>query len=82
MNEALDQVSGEVASITDNTVSQAEKTQHVQQKVAEIGNAIEVIASNITLLSDSALKMKDCNESAEADYAAAGGNQQTEQAVY
>ena len=60
MNEALDQVSGEVASIT-----QAEKTQHVQQKVAEIGNAIEVIASNITLLSDSALKMKDCNESAE-----------------
>ena len=45
MNEALDQVSGEVASITDNTVSQAEKTQHVQQKVAEIGNAIEVIAS-------------------------------------
>ena len=65
MNEALDQVSGEVASITDNTVSQAEKTQHVQQKVAEIGNAIEVIASNITLLSDSALKMKDCNESAE-----------------
>ena len=31
MNEALDQVSGEVASITDNTVSQAEKTQHVQQ---------------------------------------------------
>ncbi len=25
MNEALDQVSGEVASITDNTVSQAEK---------------------------------------------------------
>lgn len=65
MNEALNQVSGEVASITDNTVSQAEKTQHVQQKVAEIGNAIEVIASNITLLSDSALKMKDCNESAE-----------------
>ena len=65
MNEALDQVSGEVASITDNTVSQAEKTQHVQQKVAEIGNAIEAIASNITLLSDSALKMKDCNESAE-----------------
>lgn len=65
MNEALDHVSGEVASITDNTVSQAEKTQHVQQKVAEIGNAIEVIASNITLLSDSALKMKDCNESAE-----------------
>lgn len=65
MNEALEQVSGEVASITDNTVSQAEKTQHVQQKVAEIGNAIEVIASNITLLSDSALKMKDCNESAE-----------------
>ena len=45
--------------------SQAEKTKHVQQKVAEIGNAIEVIASNITLLSDSALKMKDCNESAE-----------------
>ena len=39
MNEALEQVSGEVASITDNTVSQAEKTQHVQQKVAEKLNA-------------------------------------------
>ena len=64
-SQSFDTMSGEVASITDNTVSQAEKTQHVQQKVAEIGNAIEVIASNITLLSDSALKMKDCNESAE-----------------
>ena len=66
MNEALEQVSGEVASITDNTVSQAEKTQHVQQKVAEIlREHVAQNAGKITLLSDSALKMKDCNESAE-----------------
>ncbi|WMC93044.1 methyl-accepting chemotaxis protein [Kineothrix sp. MB12-C1] len=65
MTTALEQVSREVESIADNTVSQANQTKSIEEEIIDISHAIEVIASNIEALTGSADKMKDYNRSSE-----------------
>lgn len=66
MTESVGKASGKVSSITDNTESQAEKTKEIEQKIMDISQSIESIAANIEVLTQSANKMKACNESAES----------------
>ncbi len=65
METAMEHVSGEVGTITDNTVSQAEKTRNMNEKIQAISQAIDVIAANIEALDKSAGHMKEYNESSE-----------------
>lgn len=65
MTLAMTQVSGEIDTITQNTVSQADKTDGLAEKINDISHAIEAISSNIESLTESADKMKDCNISSE-----------------
>jgi methyl-accepting chemotaxis protein len=62
---AMEQVSREVESITENTVSQAGQTKDIEGKILDMSHAIETIAANIEILSQSADKMKSYNESSE-----------------
>lgn len=66
MTIAMEQVSREVESITNNAVSQADQTKDIEGKILDISHAIETIAANIEVLSQSAEKMKTYNESSEA----------------
>jgi methyl-accepting chemotaxis protein len=65
MTAAMEQVGGAIGTITDNTVSQADKTMDIENKINQISQAIEVIAENVEALNISADKMKECNTSSE-----------------
>ena len=65
MEAAMEHVSDEVGTITDNTLSQAEKTRNMNEKIQAISQAIDVIAANIEALDQSAGHMKEYNESSE-----------------
>ena len=65
MEAAMEHVSDEVGTITDNTLSQAEKTRNMNEKIQAISQAIDVIAANIEALGQSAGHMKEYNESSE-----------------
>ena len=66
MTVAMEQVSREVESITENTVSQAGQTKDIEGKILDMSHAIETIAANVDILTQSADKMKTYNESSEA----------------
>lgn len=65
MTEAMNAVDGDIGMIAQNTLSQEEKTEQMRQKVQDISSGIDVIAGNIASLTESAGKMRACNESAE-----------------
>lgn len=65
MESAMEHVSVSVGNITDNTLSQAEKTRNMNEKIQEISQAIDVITSNIDALGQSAGHMKEYNQSSE-----------------
>lgn len=65
MAEAMNAVDGDIGMIAQNTLSQEEKTEQMRQKVQDISSGIDVIAGNIASLTESAGKMRACNESAE-----------------
>lgn len=65
MESAMEHVSDEVGTITDNTLSQAEKTRNMNEKIQAISQAIDAIAANIEALDQSAGHMKEYNESSE-----------------
>lgn len=54
-----------VHAITDNTVTQAEHTTDMNDKINAIGELIEMISENVAALNTSAQKMEECNRSAE-----------------
>lgn len=66
MNESMECVRTEVGAIIDNTLSQAERTSDMEQKVNDMSKAIDVIVENVELLTNSAEKMKECNKNAES----------------
>ncbi|MEE1249237.1 MAG: methyl-accepting chemotaxis protein [Lachnospiraceae bacterium] len=65
MSESVEKANAKVDSITNNTESQAEKTQNIEKVIMNISQAMESIAGNIEVLTQSAKNMKACNESAE-----------------
>lgn len=65
MTEAMTAVDGDIGMIAQNTLSQEEKTEQMRQKVQDISSGIDIIAGNIASLTESAGKMRACNESAE-----------------
>lgn len=65
MTESVGRANEKVSSITNNTESQAEKTENIERVIMNISQAMESIAGNIEVLTQSAKNMKTCNESAE-----------------
>ena len=65
MSESVEKANAKVDSITNNSESQAEKTQNIEKVIMNISQAMESIAGNIEVLTQSAKNMKACNESAE-----------------
>lgn len=65
MTSAMTMVDGAIDMIVQNTSSQEEKTEQMRQKVQDISTGIDGIADNIASLTESAGKMRACNESAE-----------------
>lgn len=58
-------VDEEVRNITDNTISQTQKTEDIEKKVLSMGKAMDIIVENVEILTQSAEKMKECNKTAE-----------------
>lgn len=65
MATARNQVGIAVDSIAQNTAAQEEKTEQMQRSVQDMSTAIDVISGNIASLTESAGKMRQCNETAE-----------------
>lgn len=65
LTAAMEIVGKEVDSIGENTVSQAERTQDISLQITEMSHAIDVIAENVGMLTQSADTVKNCSETAE-----------------
>lgn len=66
MTTALERTETEVDTITGNTISQADSTVDMKEKIEAIGRTIDEIAENIDALKQSAENMKESNHAAEA----------------
>lgn len=66
MTTSLDQTGKAVTTITDNTISQADHTVDMKEKIDAISSTIDEIAENISMLAQSAEHMKESNKAAEA----------------
>lgn len=66
MTTALERTETEVDTITGNTISQADSTVDMKEKIEAIGRTIDEIAENIDALKQSAENMKESNHTAEA----------------
>lgn len=62
---AVEQTGDEVNTITTNTISQAEQTADMKEKIDAISMSIEKIINNVDVLTKSAELMKQYNESVE-----------------
>lgn len=58
-------VSAGVREISENISLQKEKINFIDAKIENVSNEIDVIANNVTLLNQSAVEMRKCNESVE-----------------
>lgn len=65
MTTALERTETEVDTITGNTISQADSTVDMKEKIEAIGRTIDEIAENIDALKQSAENMKESNRTAE-----------------
>ncbi len=65
MTTALEHTETEVDTITGNTISQADSTIDMKEKIEAIGRTIDEIAENIDALKQSAENMKESNRTAE-----------------
>lgn len=65
MTSALEHTEKEVGTITGNTISQAEYTVDMKEKIDAISRTIDEIAENIKALAQSAENMKESNRTAE-----------------
>lgn len=65
MTTALERTETEVDTITGNTISQADSTVDMKEKIEAIGRTIDEIAENIDALKQSAENMKESNHTAE-----------------
>lgn len=65
MTSALEHTEKEVGTITGNTISQAEYTVDMKEKIDAISRTIDDIAENIKALAQSAENMKESNRTAE-----------------
>ncbi len=65
MVDALSGTGDAVAVITENTLSQADRTVEMKDKIEAIGASIDRITENVEALTRSADTMKECNASAE-----------------
>ena len=65
MTTALERTETEVDTITGNTISQADSTVDMKEKIEAIGRTIDEIAENIDALRQSAENMKESNHTAE-----------------
>lgn len=65
MTSAVEHTEKEVETITGNTVSQAEHTVDMKEKIDDISRTIDDIAENIKALTKSAENMKESNRTAE-----------------
>lgn len=65
MVDALSGTGDAVAVITENTLSQADRTVEMKDKIEAIGASIDRITENVEALMRSADTMKECNASAE-----------------
>ncbi|MBO5522638.1 MAG: chemotaxis protein [Roseburia sp.] len=65
MTSALQHTEKEVGTITGNTISQAEYTVDMKEKIDAISRTIDDIAENIRALAQSAENMKESNRNAE-----------------
>ena len=61
ITEAIANVNTSVDEIANGATSQAGETQHVNEKIINIGNAIEATTENVEILAKSTQKMKDYN---------------------
>ena len=66
MTTSLDQTEQAVTTITDNTISQADHTVDMKEKIDAISRTIDEIAENVSMLAQSAEHMKESNKAAEA----------------
>ena len=66
MTASLDQTEQAVTTITDNTISQADHTVDMKEKIDAISRTIDKIAENVSMLAKSAEHMKESNKAAEA----------------
>ena len=66
MTTSLDQTEQAVTTITDNTISQADHTVDMKEKINAISRTIDEIAENVSMLAQSAEHMKESNKAAEA----------------
>ena len=66
MTTSLDQTEQAVTTITDNTISQADHTVDMKEKINAISRTIDAIAENVSMLAQSAEHMKESNKAAEA----------------
>ena len=65
MVDALSGTGDAIAVITENTLSQADRTVEMKDKIEAIGASIDRITENVEALTRSADTMKECNASAE-----------------
>lgn len=66
MTNALEHTETEVETITGNTISQADHTVDMKEKIEAISRTIDEITENVKLLAQSAENMKESNRTAEA----------------
>ncbi|MDD6306510.1 MAG: methyl-accepting chemotaxis protein [Clostridiales bacterium] len=66
MTNALEQTETELETITGNTISQADHTVDMKEKIEAIGRSIDEITENVRQLAQSAENMKESNRTAEA----------------
>ena len=66
MTTSLEQTEQAVTTITDNTISQADHTVDMKEKIDAISRTIDEIAENVSMLAQSAEHMKESNKAAEA----------------
>lgn len=66
MTNALEHTETEVETITGNTISQADHTVDMKEKIDAIGRTIDEITENVRQLAQSAENMKESNRTAEA----------------
>lgn len=65
MTAAVEHTGEAVTTITGNTISQAESTADMKEKISSVGVSIDKIAQNIEALAKSAENMRACNHNAE-----------------
>ena len=82
ITEAINNVNIAVDEIANGATSQAGETQIVNEKILNIGNAIEATTENVEMLAQSTQKMKDYNQTVNATLQELGEiNVKTQQSV-